>query len=161
MLNISFEGTDQRVIQALEQKGPRLVEVLMGKLTELMLQLKTYIVEQKLSGQVLSRRSGVLSGSIRAIPATLEGTKIVGAVEGGGGPAFYAAVHEYGGSAPYQIIATRARALAFVMGGKQVFANSVTHPPAIARPFMSTSLAENAATIEAELRAAVDQVVAE
>jgi hypothetical protein len=161
MLRISFaDNSDQRLVETLRTKGPRIIAVLMTKLNALMIQLQSYIVSNKLSGQVLARRTGILAGSIRAIPATVEGAKIVAAVEGGGGPAFYGRIHEEGPEqGAYPIVAVRARALSFVMGGKQVFVKSVMHPAVRMRPFMAPSLDENAATIEAELRAAVDQEI--
>jgi hypothetical protein len=158
MLKISFIGeSDSRLLESLKAKGPRIIEVLMTKVNALMFALQAYVVGQKLSGQVLHHRTGVLSGSIRAIPAALEGTSIIGAVEGAGGPAFYGAIHEYGGTGAYPIVAVRARALAFLMDGKKVFAKSVMHPAAQIRAFMAPSLEENAADIEAQLRAALDE----
>jgi hypothetical protein len=164
MLRISFiENSDQRLVEALRAKGPAIVRVLMSKLNELMIQLQSYIVSQKLSGQSLQRRTGTLAGSIRYIPAVLEGTKIVGAVEGAGGAAWYGKLYETeeaGGTGgvghAWQISATKGRALSFLMDGKRVFARSVMHPALSARPFMTTALEENAAAIEAELRIAVD-----
>jgi hypothetical protein len=157
MLNISFKNnSDQRFIEALRSKPSRAIAVLQTKLNALLFQLSSYIVGQKLSAQVLHRRTGVLAGSVRAIPAHLEGTKLVGAVQAGGGPAFYGRVHEYGGPRAYQIIAVKARALAFLSHGKQVFAQSIMHPPAIQRAFMRPSLDENAGNIRAQLQAALD-----
>lgn len=151
----------------MEAKGPRIVQVLATKLTALMIQLQSYIIGQKLSGQMLHRRIGVLAGSIRAIPAIFEGTTIRGAVEGAGGPAFYGKFFELesaggtGGTKAHAIVAVKARALRFVMGGQIYFRKSVQHPGFAARPFMSTSLTENAADIEAQLNAAVSQVIQE
>jgi hypothetical protein len=167
MLRISFNGSDERLVEALRAKGPRIIQVLMSKLNELMIQLQSYIVAQKLSGQQLRRITGKLAGSIRYIPTTLEGTKIVGAVEGAGGPAWYGKLYEDtdaggtgGVSHSWQITATKARALSFVVDGRRVFARSVTHPAMSARPYMTPSLDENAADIETQLRAALDAEVA-
>jgi hypothetical protein len=71
----------------------------------------------------------------------------------GGGPAFYGAVHEFGGNHAYPIVATKARALAFMQHGRQVYAKSVMHPPARQRAFMGPTLAENAEFIRSELEA--------
>jgi hypothetical protein len=49
------------------------------------------------------------------------------------GPAFYGVVHERGGSGPYEITATKARALHFIFQGRERFFRSVTHPAAKAR----------------------------
>src|SRR5882757_1810462 len=150
MLRISFNGSDQRLIAALRSKPQAIFRVLTTKLSALMFQLQVKIVTEKLSGQTLKRQTGKLAGSIRALPTVTEGSKILGGVEGAGGPAFYGAVHEYGGTAAYQIVAVRARALRFVMDGKVVFARSVIHPPAKVRAFMGPSLDESADTIRTE-----------
>ena len=59
----------------------------------------------------------------------------------------YAAIHEYGGAIPpHQIVPDKAKALAFILGGKQAFAARV-NLPAIAMPersYMRSSLAEMA-----------------
>ncbi len=164
MLKISFIGnSDTRLVEALKAKGPAIISVLMSKVNQLMLQLSGYIVSQKLQGQVLHHRTGVLAGSIRTIPATLEGTSIVGAVEGGGGGAWYGALYEDvsaggtgGVSHSWTITATKARALSFLVDGKRLYRRSVTHPALSARPYMTPSLEENAGEIEAQLRAALD-----
>ncbi len=164
VLKISFIGnSDTRLVEALKAKGPAIVRVLMSKVNELMIQLQSYIVSQKLSGQALKRQTGVLAGSIRYVPATLEGTSIVGAVEGGGGGAWYGALYEDvsaggtgGVSHSWTITATKARALSFLVDGKRLYRHSVTHPALMARPYMTPSLEENAGEIETQLRAALD-----
>lgn len=68
----------------------------------------------------------------------------------------YAAIHEFGGVIPpQQIVPDKAKALAFLVGGKQAFAARV-NLPAIAMPersYMRTSLAEMADDIRDELAA--------
>ncbi len=164
MLKISFiANSDTRLVEALKAKGPAIVRVLMSKVNELMIQLQSYIVSQKLSGQALKRQTGVLAGSIRYVPATLEGTSIVGAVEGAGGPAWYGTLYEDvsaggtgGVSHSWTITATKARALSFLVDGKRLYRRNVTHPALSARPYMTPSLEENAAEIETQLRGALD-----
>jgi hypothetical protein len=160
VLKIYF-GNRPEFVKAMQTKAPRIMEVLTGKVTRLMFMLSSYVVSRKLSGQILHRRTGILSASIRAIPATVAGTKIIGEVQAGSGPAFYGAVHEYGGSRAYPILAVKGRALAFMMNGKQIFAKSVIHPPAKMRAFFTPSLDENAENIKAELQKAVDGVIKE
>jgi phage gpG-like protein len=118
-------------------------------------------VSKKLSGQILHRRTGKLSSSVRALPTTLSGTSIIGGVQAGGGPSFYGAVHEFGGTRAYPIIAVKARALRFVMNGKTSFARSVMMPPAKIRAFAGPSLDENAEMMRAELQAALDKAIQE
>ncbi len=160
ILNISFT-TRPEVITALQTKGTRIVQVLTVQLNKLMFMLQSYIAGQKLSGQVLKVQTGVLRASVRAIPATLEGTNILAGVESSGGPSWYGKIHEYGGSHAYSIVAVKARALRFVMGGRVVFAKRVLHPAIAARPFMRPSLEENADQIRAELNAAINGVINE
>jgi hypothetical protein len=161
MLKISLDGgSRERVLSAFRRKGPRIAEVLRGKLTSLMYMLSAYVVQRKLSGQVLHRRTGILAGSVHAVPAVFEGLKIVAGVEAGasGPAALYAAAHELGGIKAYDIIATRARALAWMnSGGHKIFAKRVLHPAMTARPFLSTSLDENANDIRAQLQSALDE----
>ena len=152
MLTISFNGTDKSLPTTIAAKADAAASALTDKLNELDLQVQQYIVGEELHGQVLQHRSGKLAGSIRAIPATQSGTEITGAVEGGGGPAFYARVHEYGGEEEFIISPVNAKALMFQMNGEtiviagsekslpSVFAKRVVHPPLPARPFMRPAL---------------------
>ena len=75
----------------------------------------------------------------------------------------YAAIHEYGGTIPpHQIVPDKARALAFLVGGKQVFAACV-QIPAVAMPersYMRASLAEMADEIREGLAAAARDTTA-
>jgi hypothetical protein len=98
MIRLSFNGSDQNVLNTLQQKGPRIVEVLAQKITYLNLKLQAHIVAEKLSGQVLNHRSGRLAGSVVAQPTVAEGTSLVGQVTAASGPAWYGRLHEYGGS---------------------------------------------------------------
>src|ERR1043166_2857685 len=101
MLRISFQGSDQTLIQNLNGKRPRILLALRTKLDALDIALQAKIVGEKLSGQVLQHRSGKLPGSIRYIPATIAGLTLAGYVEGGGGPALYGRFHEYGTDRAY------------------------------------------------------------
>jgi hypothetical protein len=131
-----------------------------------MLQLQAKVVGEKLQGQVLQHRTGKLSASIRAIPVTQEGGVIVGIVEGGGGPAFYGRIHEYGGV--FEIPEFQRRVTG---GGKEainsrtqkkvpgtVRAHTATFPE---RSFMRSSLAEHRDAIFAGLTQAVRKELAE
>jgi hypothetical protein len=160
MLTLSFNGSDERLAQSLRARGPQIIQAVMRKMDELMFRLQAKIVGEKLAGQVLQQRTGKLAGSIRAIPTTLEGTEVTGAVEGGGGPAFYGRVQEYGGRGPYTIVPINKSALTFLWGGKQVFFKKVTHPPLQSRSFMRSSLEESRELIFAGLRESVRQELA-
>lgn len=51
----------------------------------------------------------------------------------------YAAAHEFG-TAPYEILPIKAKALRFVLGGQVIFAQSVQHPGQKKRPFLEPAL---------------------
>jgi hypothetical protein len=154
MLNLSFDGSDVRVAEMLRLKGPTIVQAVMGKMNALMLQLQAKIVGEKLQGQVLKHRTGKLAASIREIPAVLEGGTVTGAVEGGGGPAWYGRIHEYGG-----IFDVKGRMITMVFGRK-VLVPRMSKPYSInfpQRSFMRTSLEESRADIFASLTQTVQE----
>jgi hypothetical protein len=159
MLEIKFRPIpDFRAI--FERKGARIVAILHGRVTQLMNQLSRRIVETKLSGQVLKVRTGVLRGSVHALPTTFQGTSIVGGVEAAAGPSFYGRFHEYGAK-PHEIMAVKARALRFLRDGREVYAARVMHPGLPVRAFMAPSLAESAESIQTDLQNALDRAINE
>jgi phage gpG-like protein len=109
-------------------------------------------VRQKLSGGVLHTRSGALA---RAIVATITDTpESITFSVAVAGDIKYAAIHEFGGIIPpHEIVPDKAKALAFLVGGKQAFAERV-NLPAITMPersYLRSSLDEMADTIREEL----------
>jgi hypothetical protein len=157
MLKVTLTGSEQ-LITRLQNKRSTILQVLQTRLNAILIQLQRYVVVQKLSGQVLHRRTGKLANSVRVIPATVKGSTVSGRVEAAGGPAFYGAINEMGNLSAYDIINTRARALAFISSsGEKVFAMRVRHPQIMARPFLRPSLEENEASIIAQLQDAVNQ----
>ena len=64
MINVSFGGSDQRVIKALRTKAPQLEKAETDTLKRLMLELQG-VVQRKLSGEVLQAREGGLFRSVR------------------------------------------------------------------------------------------------
>ena len=116
-IRLSFNDTDRLLIARLNGKGTVMVQALASRLTQLMLKLQQHIVRDKLSGQVLHRRSGMLAGSIVAYPAQAQGSMIIGKVEGASGPAWYGQVHELGGRGAYDIYPKNKKALAFFPQG--------------------------------------------
>jgi hypothetical protein len=158
ILKIDLTGGPE-LVDALQRKGPRVLQVLATKLSGLMLMLESK-VKMKLSGQVLKVRTGVLRASVHAIPVQVQGNTIVGAIESSGGPAMYGRFLEYG-SRPHEIFAVKARALRFVVGGKVRFAKMVAHPGTAPHSFMQSSLNESADSIRTALQAALNKVIAE
>ena len=167
MLKISLRSDPAKLVAALRSKPEAIVNALKGRLDAVMNMVASYIVRNKLSGQTLARRTGILAGSVRTVPAHVAGRTIQAAIQAGGGPALYAKFFEEpgvggtGGTRAHTIMATRARALAFVTNGKQVFAKSVFHPEMAARPFLRPSLLENEASIRQQLQQAIDEALQE
>jgi phage gpG-like protein len=156
MFDIAFNDTASAALAAMPE---RIATALAAKANALAAALQAKI-QQKLSGDVLQMRSGALAGSIGV---TINGASSSVAVRIATSPDVkYAAIHEFGGTIPpHQIVPDKARALAFLVGGKQVFATRV-NLPAIAMPdrsYMRASLAEMAGEIRDEFAAAVSNTV--
>jgi len=144
---------------ALEAMPARLRAALSDKANALAAELQAKI-QQKLSGGVLNQKSGALA---RSIAATIDASSTDVSVTIWASPDIkYAAIHEYGGTIPpHQIVPGKARALAFLIGGKQAFAARV-NLPAIAMPersYMRSSLAEMADEIGEGLSEAMAKVL--
>jgi phage gpG-like protein len=138
---------DERASVALTSRLERVQEALAGKATALAAELENRIRE-KLAGDVLNSRSGALA---RAIVATVtETTGKIAVSIAASADVKYAAIHEYGGTIPpHQIVPAKGRALAFALGGKEMFAARVNLPSVAVpeRSYMRSSLAEMAAEI--------------
>ena len=156
MLEVTLKSDPKKLVAALRSKPGQIVNALESRLNAVLYQLASYIVGRKLSGQMLARRTGILAGSVRTEPAKVVGAQIIGRVVAAEGPAFYGRILEEGSRA-HQIFSVKSRALAFMMDGRKVFARRVFHPGMAARPFMRTSLEENAENIRAQLQAALDE----
>jgi phage gpG-like protein len=115
------------------------------------------LVGRKLSGGVLQSRSGALASSVGVDGPAITDDGVVTTLFAGAGLK-YAAIQEYGGvTAPHDILPVRAKALAFLAGGQQVFARVVHNPGSHIpeRSYLRSSLAEMAVAIEAGMKAAV------
>lgn len=158
MLGIYLKSDSHKLVAALRSRPQQIVDSLKNSLNSALLLLQRFVVTQKLSGQILRRRTSALSGAVHVNPARVEGATIRGEVSAAGSPAsLYGRVFEQGGVGPYDIFAVRAKALRFVSGaGETVFAKHVRHPQQMMRPFMRPSLEENETDIRAQLQAALD-----
>jgi len=140
----SLAAMPDRLRQALAAKANGLAADLLAK------------VQRQLTGGVLNAKTGALA---RSIVATVdEGTTGVAVRVGTSGDIKYAAIHEFGGTIPpHDIVPDKAKALAFVTGGKQVFAARVGLPAItmLERSYLRSSLAAMADEITNELREAV------
>jgi phage gpG-like protein len=147
-------GLDDSCSAALAAMPERIRDALLAKSDALAAALQQKI-QQKLAGEALQSRSGALAASIVAsIAEEPQGI----AVRIASTDVKYAAIHEFGGTIPpHQIVPDKAKALAFVIGGKQVFAARVQIPAVTmpARSYMRSSLAEMAEAIREELGDAI------
>jgi hypothetical protein len=115
-------------------------------------------VLDNLSGAVVNARSGTLQAAVTQ--ASDSGAATIG-IDASTAP--YAAALEFGASIPAQLIAAKnAKALAFVVGGSQVFAKHVMHPAFVLPPhsFLRAALADLAPDIIATLQDSVAAAVA-
>jgi hypothetical protein len=152
---------DYDLILRLRSLPGRMMAVLRVKLDALTNKVAD-IMTEKLSGQILHRRTGVLATSVHATPTTIEGTTAIrGGIEAAGGPAAYGKVHEFGAPSAWTIINTKARALSFMLDGKRTYAQRVTHPAMMARPFMKPTALELQETLNASLARAIGDVIKE
>ena len=156
MLNVTLVG-DRELIAKLQAMPARVHDALLKKVTVLALQLEAK-VKQKLSGDVLNVKTGALR---RSIFETVDesASSVVGKVASAG-DVKYAAIHEFGGTIPaHEIVPSKAKALAFVIGGKQVFAARVQIPDVQMpeRSFLRSALGEMEPQIVEGLREAVRQ----
>ncbi len=154
MFSVSIGG-DEALAARLQSLPATIQAVLRVKAEALARALSAHVTQDKLSGQVLRARSGALRDSIAA-EVTGEDAKVLARVFSRG-DVKYAAIQEYGGrTPPHDIVPDKARALAFIAGGRQVFAAIVHHPGSTipARPYLGPALAEMGPWIIAELNAA-------
>jgi hypothetical protein len=143
---------DYDLILRLRALPGRVMEVLRVKLDALTNQTASDIVTQKLSGQVLHRRTGVLATSVHATPTTIDGTTIRGGVEAAAGPAWYGRVHEMGLDRAWEVMSVKKKVLAWAgTDGRMTFARRVMHPPLPPRPFMKPTAAELQEILNARL----------
>lgn len=160
---ITIELVGKTELQARLNAMPKKIHDALAKkilLLSLKLQQK---VQEKLNNNVLKRRTGNLYNSIRQrledSPTSISG--IVWSTGGstGNNPP-YARIHEYGGTTPaHEIFPKNARALAFMMNGKQMILGKVNHPGSVipARPYMHPSFDE----MKSEIRSGIEHAAVE
>jgi phage gpG-like protein len=154
MFTVAVTGADDR--SANLATLPAVVQAaLAAKAADLAKRLQAHVVQDKLSGQVLRSKTGALKASIMT-GAEVDGDTIRFRVFSS--DVKYAAIQEYGGQTPpHEIVPDKAKALAFMVGGKQVFATVVHHPGSKIpeRSYMRSALADMAGQIATELKDAV------
>ena len=138
-LNAMPGGTRQGIVRAL---------------TRFMLQFDRR-VKQKLSGEVLNVRSGVLRASVHT-EVKESATEVIGTE---GTNVKYARFHEYGVPHSWEIRPRSARALAFEVGGQTIFRMRVTHPGLPERSFLRSAQREMTGQFKDEMRQAVGEAI--
>jgi hypothetical protein len=162
VLKIEFvNDLHTKLVLRLGSLPDRVREVIGVKLRAYLFLLAGKIQAEKLSGQLLNVRTGVLRASVHATPVTTTPTTISGEVQAAGGPAFYGVPLEKGGLRAYQIAAVKGRALKFLMNGKEVYAKSVMHPPQRAHWFMRSSAQQAEAGLRSGLAEGVKRTIEE
>jgi phage gpG-like protein len=122
---LSVEIDDRVIMARLNAMPGKLRSALLKKTYELAEKLKSK-VQQNLTNQILQIRTGKLSRSIFE-QVTNSATEVSGRVYSSG--VAYAKIQEFGGQTKAHIIeAVNGKALAFKMGGKDVFFKRVNHP---------------------------------
>ena len=148
----------QVVITRFENIGPRATDALERSITILVLKLKRYIAQSKLTGQVLHVRTGTLRRSIMDGGKVLRtDAAVVGVVNTN---VKYGRVHEFGGaiSVPEHLRLVRqafGKELKFPVWST-VKAHKVTYPE---RSFMRTALADMKGEIVSDMTEAVRSAV--
>jgi phage gpG-like protein len=146
------------VTASLAQIPAEVLQAVAAKVRALTANLQQHIVADKLQGQVLQHRTGALSRSIQST-TSVNGDVATGRVFSSG-DVKYAAIHEFGGQTPpHDIYPDKAQALAFMMGGQQVFAKVVHHPGSKIpqRSYMRSGLEDMAEEITAGIRSAATE----
>jgi hypothetical protein len=149
----------EQAAEQLRQGAPGIIERIIRSSNKAMFEVQQHIQRDKLSGQVLHQRSGKMIASIRVIMAVFDGEKITAGVQGAGGPAWYGRLHEETGTKPHDIFPVRAKALAFYVGGKLVFAKRVHHPGFPPRPFMAPGWDEMRANTQARIQEGLNGIL--
>lgn len=159
MLSVTLTGADE-LDAKLGDLPNAVTAAVAAKSAALADQLLT-LAHAKLAGGVLEPRTGALAASIGVDGPRIEGDRVVTTLFAGG-DLKYAAIQEYGGvTSPHVILPSRAKSLAFLAGGAEVFATIVHHPGSHipARSYLRASLAEMAAEIDSGMKSAVVDAV--
>jgi phage gpG-like protein len=152
---LSAELDAGKLIANLDAAPAQVIAAVEVKMRSITINLQKHVINDKLHGQVLQQRTGKLARSIQQDSHT-DGDVVIGEVFSAG-DVKYAGIHEHGGTTPaHDIVPNKADALAFMMGGKMVFARIVHHPGSKIpeRSFLRSSLADQAAEITEGLKQA-------
>ncbi len=155
MFAIGIDGIDETDAR-LDALPAALAAALEAKAADLAAALADRVRNDKLMGAALKSRSGALRESIAAEVAA-DGDGVIASV-GSVGDVKYAAIQEYGGkTAAHEILPAKAKALAFIAGGAELFARKVEHPGSLIpeRSYLRSSLEEMSGDIASALSGCV------
>jgi len=124
MISANFNGSDKATLDRMQGAYERVTAGVAKQMDKEMISLRTYIVDNFLSGQVLNRGHGTLADSTQVVPSRIEGNQVIGGVTSAGGPAFYGVFFEKGGIKWYDIVPVVKKALAFFGSGGMVPLNA-------------------------------------
>lgn len=98
-LEFQFEN-EFEVTARLQGITPAIISELSAAIDLLSPELAAFVIEQKLSGQVLNKVTGKLQESVHSEPTETSGDTITGTVTQDSAIASYGFIHEYGGDIP-------------------------------------------------------------
>jgi phage gpG-like protein len=157
MLTVEARGLTEALARV-DGMGPKLQAALRDTVTQETFELQRHVVQDKLSGQVLNRRSGALSRSITARMTESAGT-IRGIV---GTNLAYGRIHEYGRTIHHPgSVAREGGMLRFEVGGAVLFRKR-TAPHEIRMPersYLRSALRERREAFFAAVRATIARVL--
>lgn len=159
MISLSFNGSDEGLLADLDSISVRLEEAIRAQVDIENRELASVVVNEKLTGAILQRRSGNLADSVEVVPAENDGSRITGYVQAGGSSAIYAKFQERGTTSWYDIFPVNKKSLAFEIQGKFVFARKVHHPPIEERSFLRSTEEEMRPEMLDRLRSAIDEAL--
>lgn len=136
---LTVEVDNYRAIARFDTMNDRIEGELVKESILLSAMMRTYIVQDKISGQLVNHVTGKLWQSIYEIAPEISSTGVIAGVGQSAALAPYGRYLEDGTRA-YDIYPKTAKALHFFVGAKEVFAKVVHHPGIAARNYMSSSL---------------------
>jgi phage gpG-like protein len=147
MIEVKFTSDPSKLAAYLRSIPNGVHTSLLSAMARITIGLQSYIVSQKLQGQVLHHRTGNLGRNVAQ--EVREDTHGITGIVGVGRTAYYGKVHEYGGS-----FMVREHVRTSKLGNQfSVRAHMATYPE---RSFMRTALAEKAVEIRAKIAEAVE-----
>lgn len=145
---------DRQLVARLQAMPAKVKASLTVAVFRLALDLQLYVQRDKLSGQVLNRRTGLLRSSINVKGPTTTDDRIEASV---GTNVVYGRFHEFGVAHSWLVQAKRAKALRFKVGDRWIFRKRVMIRGLPERSFLRSALKEN----QDRIRVGLEEAIAE